>query len=531
MKDNYKFYILSHKEDLDGQFCPTLLKMAYERHNVRIDKALVDYSTLRDGLRYIIEHAKEYDAIFITDLCFYEDETKSLLMELFNISGPKYIVVGHHWDTVEFMKTINIPNVINVSRYANSKKRVSATKNLFNYLLKSNMLFDGYNVSTIDTIVNAISDWDTWEWKGKNELAKTLQVFYSSLPTDEALIRLQKLCLNPIMTQDALVQDLERFSGTGYQEYIKSLEEVVNHATVIPFKDSCVKVFIMPDSLTNAFMVVGIDELLDRTDEILPTAAIFVGDSIKFYTNRFDVTEVTSTLGVPENYSRKTYCALGLDNFIDILKDLDVKSSRTGSKESFIIDAMQELLAASSSPTAENNLQASTKEIITILKQLKYTIGTMESCTSGSLASSITNIEGASSVLKASHVTYSNVAKIKEGVPATTIEKYGVYSSETAIAMAKAVIEKGNNVGIGVTGTLGNYDPANSDSEIGKVYFAICINDPHSKKVSVFDKTMHVPVETITSRKAQKEYVCNDIIIALLDFLKAYSNLFSVNEF
>jgi nicotinamide mononucleotide (NMN) deamidase PncC len=56
------------------------------------------------------------------------------------------------------------------------------------------------------------------------------------------------------------------------------------------------------------------------------------------------------------------------------------------------------------------------KEIVSILNDRNETIATMESCTGGGVANQITNIEGASNVLKFSAVTYSNEYMIKMGV-------------------------------------------------------------------------------------------------------------------
>ena len=67
----------------------------------------------------------------------------------------------------------------------------------------------------------------------------------------------------------------------------------------------------------------------------------------------------------------------------------------------------------------ENNL----REIIKILTEKNKTISTMESCTGGGVANAITNIEGASEVLKFSAVTYSNEYKIKMGIDANIIDK------------------------------------------------------------------------------------------------------------
>ena len=102
------------------------------------------------------------------------------------------------------------------------------------------------------------------------------------------------------------------------------------------------------------------------------------------------------------------------------------------------------------------------------------TITTMESATAGLVASLLTDTEGSSSILKGAFVTYNNEAKILQGVPAEIIDKYGVYSKETALAMAAACRKAyGADIGIGVTGTFGNVDPNNADSVAGQVYFAI----------------------------------------------------------
>ena len=85
------------------------------------------------------------------------------------------------------------------------------------------------------------------------------------------------------------------------------------------------------------------------------------------------------------------------------------------------------------------------------------TITTMESCTSGQVASLITDTEGSSAVFKGSYVTYSNEMKIRCGVPANVINGFGVYSEQTAIAMAEACRRNLNaDIGVGVTGSFGN---------------------------------------------------------------------------
>ncbi|WP_081850068.1 CinA family protein [Ruminococcus sp. HUN007] len=110
-----------------------------------------------------------------------------------------------------------------------------------------------------------------------------------------------------------------------------------------------------------------------------------------------------------------------------------------------------------------------------LLIEKGFTVTTMESATGGQIASLITDTEGSSSVLKGAFVTYCNEAKIMQGVPAETIEKHTVYSKETAAAMAKACAKTyGADIGIGVTGTMGNTDPVNPENSVpGKVFFAV----------------------------------------------------------
>ena len=137
------------------------------------------------------------------------------------------------------------------------------------------------------------------------------------------------------------------------------------------------------------------------------------------------------------------------------------------------------------------------------------TITTMESCTAGLIASLITDTEGASAVMKGAYVTYSNEAKVRSGVPAETIDHYGVYSVQTAAAMAEACrASYGADIGVGVTGSFGNIDPNNPDSVPGEVFFAVATTDG--------TRTFHCAVPPQPSRPAYKLYMADVIVEALL---------------
>lgn len=150
--------------------------------------------------------------------------------------------------------------------------------------------------------------------------------------------------------------------------------------------------------------------------------------------------------------------------------------------------------------------------VVKKLIEKKITITTMESCTGGALISAVTDVEGASSITEGGFITYSNEQKIRMGVPRETIDTYGVYSEETAVKMAEVCRKKMNaSIGVGITGTLSNVDPNNSDSIQGEVYF--CIN--YSGEWEVVRK-IKVPIE---SRHEQKNFIINNIFMELKNIL------------
>lgn len=149
------------------------------------------------------------------------------------------------------------------------------------------------------------------------------------------------------------------------------------------------------------------------------------------------------------------------------------------------------------------------KNIIQKLTEKNETISTMESCTGGELASTITNIEGASEVLKFSAVTYSNEFKIKMGVSSDVIDKYSVYSIETAKEMSKKISEFTNSTyGVGITGKLNRIDKNNKFGSDNTVF--VSIYDSNNDKYHTFS----IDVEK-SSRLENKIEVINKTIYML----------------
>ena len=146
------------------------------------------------------------------------------------------------------------------------------------------------------------------------------------------------------------------------------------------------------------------------------------------------------------------------------------------------------------------------KNVVEKLKLLNKTVATMESCTGGYVASSITDIEGASDVLKFSAITYSNEYKIKMGVSSEVIDKYSVYSKEVAREMAYNIsLYANSNYGIGITGKINRIDKNNLSGEDDKVFY--CIYD---KDNSIYYDFSFICVKD--TRNQNKKNLTDDII-------------------
>lgn len=153
-------------------------------------------------------------------------------------------------------------------------------------------------------------------------------------------------------------------------------------------------------------------------------------------------------------------------------------------------------------------------KIVKMLKEKNKYVSTMESCTGGGLVNAITNIPGASEILKFSAVTYSNEFKIKMGVPKETIDTYSVYSMETAIDMSKKISEFTNsNYGIGLTGKLNRADINNLAGDDNMVYFSIYNKDTNTN----YNDSIRV---SKSSREENKDEVITKIVNNFYEILK-----------
>ena len=150
------------------------------------------------------------------------------------------------------------------------------------------------------------------------------------------------------------------------------------------------------------------------------------------------------------------------------------------------------------------------QKLVDILRQNKETISTMESCTAGYLATTITNIDNSSEVLKFSAITYSNEYKIKMGVDKDAIDKFSVYSFEISRQMSKCISDFTNSTyGVGVTGKINRIDPNNLSGNNNEKFVTI-----YNSKTNKYEDILIICPNK--KREECKKYITNKILEKLL---------------
>ena len=144
--------------------------------------------------------------------------------------------------------------------------------------------------------------------------------------------------------------------------------------------------------------------------------------------------------------------------------------------------------------------------IADLLIQNNLTVSTAESCTSGLLASRLTDVPGSSQYFKGGSVCYSNELKINDiGVDKDLIEKYGAVSEEVAESLAKNIAKKNNTyIGIGITGIAGP-DGGTEKKPVGLVFVGIFY------KNNLYIKRYNLTPDRITNRELTVTLCLNEI--------------------
>src|SRR5208282_2144373 len=112
--------------------------------------------------------------------------------------------------------------------------------------------------------------------------------------------------------------------------------------------------------------------------------------------------------------------------------------------------------------------------IVRLLTERKATLALAESCTGGCIANRVTNVPGASVVLLAGLVTYSNAAKQRFlGVQADTLARHGAVSEPVAREMAEGAHRQTQaDYALSVTGIAGP-SGGTPDKPVGTVFIAL----------------------------------------------------------
>jgi len=124
------------------------------------------------------------------------------------------------------------------------------------------------------------------------------------------------------------------------------------------------------------------------------------------------------------------------------------------------------------------------REVVEANRAAGRRVAVAESCTGGLVCAAITEIPGASDVLEAGFVTYSNAAKIAElNVSQDVVETFGAVSVATAWGMARGALEATEaDVAVAITGIAGpgGGTPA---KPVGTVVFARAERDEDPAKI------------------------------------------------
>lgn len=143
--------------------------------------------------------------------------------------------------------------------------------------------------------------------------------------------------------------------------------------------------------------------------------------------------------------------------------------------------------------------------VVKYLCEHGITVSTAESCTGGILSSAITSVAGASGIFELGMCCYSE--RVKEsvlGVDEKIITQYGVYSFETAKAMASGIRKLSDaDIGVGITGIAGPHDDSVSGKRAGTVYISVCSEDKEiTRELRLFESLAEVTRENVRAESA-----------------------------
>ncbi|HMP81131.1 MAG TPA: competence/damage-inducible protein A [Verrucomicrobiota bacterium] len=196
------------------------------------------------------------------------------------------------------------------------------------------------------------------------------------------------------------------------------------------------------------------------TDSVVPLLTLVLPPATTF------ICRTLRTTGVPESIVEEKICeplrpftTSGLElGYCARVGQVDVRLVARGEKAAQLV-ADAETIVRQHLDTAIFGADDDELEtlIVRTMTERKQTLAIAESCTGGSIANRITNVPGASAILLAGLVTYSNEAKQKFlDVRAETLAQHGAVSEAVAREMAEGARQRtGAEYAVSVTGIAG----------------------------------------------------------------------------
>jgi nicotinamide-nucleotide amidase len=213
-----------------------------------------------------------------------------------------------------------------------------------------------------------------------------------------------------------------------------------------------------------------LEEMLPRLDQRFPRKDGFACRTLK-------------TTGLGESYMEelldaplKDLVAAGMDlGFCARVGEVDVRFVARGPQaQATVAEAERRTRAVAGNYIFGVDDETLEAVLVRDLSGRGLTLALAESCTGGHIANRVTNVPGASAVLRAGLVTYANEAKESFlGVPRSLLVEHGAVSEPVARAMAEGVLRAtGADFAIAVTGIAGP-GGAVPGKPVGTVFIAV----------------------------------------------------------
>ncbi|MDY0255795.1 competence/damage-inducible protein A [Gudongella oleilytica] len=183
-------------------------------------------------------------------------------------------------------------------------------------------------------------------------------------------------------------------------------------------------------------------------------------------------------INIPD-FTVNTYASLGTVEIKIVGKGYDKELLERNSK--ILIERLSERLGDSIYGFDNITIE---EAVLNRLEDKNLNLAVAESVTGGEITRRITKIPGASRHFISGIIAYSEASKVRDlNVSEDTLEKYGAVSSETAVEMAKGLLNRKDvDIAISTTGFAG---PSTGEGKpIGLVY--ICVAD--KTRVEIFER-------------------------------------------